>query len=143
MQEQNKYDFYVSNTYISFISLGIIRIDLFIKKRVTSVFFDTLLVDDLDIPPEGENSDLVNDYNFWEKIEQMHMARGVCGKIEHCTIADSLRCTRNIRVLIQFPLYACVLRFINTLSICDKLISTLTQICETNVTYKRMINICY
>lgn len=70
MQEQNKYDFYVSNTYISFISLGIIRIDLFIKKRVTSVFFDTLLVDDLDIPQKEKIPMLLTLTIFGRKLNK-------------------------------------------------------------------------
>ena len=50
-------------------------------KNFQRPYFLTLLVDDLDIPPEGENSDVVNAYNFWQKIEQMHVEKGICGKI--------------------------------------------------------------
>ena len=38
------------------------------------------LVDDMDIPPVTDESDHVNAREFWEKIEQMHVAKGVCGK---------------------------------------------------------------
>ena len=37
------------------------------------------LVDDLDIPPENDESDRVDAKDFWRKIEQMHVAKGLTG----------------------------------------------------------------
>ena len=37
------------------------------------------LVDDLDVPPENGESDRVDAKDFWRKIEQMHVAKGLTG----------------------------------------------------------------
>ena len=36
-------------------------------------------MDDLDVPPENDESDRVDAVDFWEKIEQMHIAKGLTG----------------------------------------------------------------
>ncbi len=41
-------------------------------------------VDDLDVPPECEESDRVNSRHFWTKIEEMHIAKGLI-KGKHTT----------------------------------------------------------
>jgi hypothetical protein len=46
-------------------------------KTVLSHLKLTFIVDDLDVPPECEESDRVNSRDFWTKIEQMHIARGL------------------------------------------------------------------
>ena len=48
--------------------LQIIYMDLFLY-----------LVDDLDVPPENDESDRVDAKDFWRKIEQMHVAKGLTG----------------------------------------------------------------
>ena len=37
------------------------------------------LVDDLDVPPENDETDRFDAKDFWRKIEQMHVAKGLTG----------------------------------------------------------------